>query len=544
MNLNSIRVRYTAAFSIIALFFIVLVLMNFNLISKTQHGMNLFGKTFNPGISAILNADRDLYQARVAELQAISNESNSEQVNHYFIEFKDNAQQAFDRMQQYNKLLIIYPDISASLSQFNTAFERWSATSEQVFLLVQQGKIEQAKQLSNGDSNKLFEALRDFYNLAGELADTKSAAVHEETLTSVNRGQFILTIVSIIVILLTVSLGIFAPKAMADALDNLTKQLNALNTSDGDLTKRINSTRKDEIGDVANSFDSFIDGLAELIQSIIIQTNAVIEGVNKLNDGAHQIEGTSLKQTDSVDAIATAINEMSYAIKEVAQNANLTAEEVNKVNLLTADGTQITGEAVKEIQGLSDTVKNATDVILKLSENSSDIASVLDVIRSIAEQTNLLALNAAIEAARAGEQGRGFAVVADEVRTLAARTQQSTQDIQVMIETLQKGVKEAVTAINLGNEATKTSVDLSERTLDAFAKISTASQNVIEASSQTATATEEQSQVAEDVSKNITELSDQTSSNHQMAKDNGSDASTILGLAQELNSSVSRFKLG
>ncbi|GAA5130943.1 methyl-accepting chemotaxis protein [Thalassotalea piscium] len=350
--------------------------------------------------------------------------------------------------------------------------------------------------------------------------------------------------IGIIVILLTVSLGIFAPKAMADALDNLTKQLNALNTSDGDLTKRINSTRKDEIGDVANSFDNFIDGLAELIQSIIIQTNAVIEGVNKLNDGAHQIEGTSLKQTDSVDAIVTAINEMSYAIKEVAQNANLTAEEVNKVNLLTADGTQITGEAVKEIQGLSDTVKNATDVILKLSENSSDIASVLDVIRSIAEQTNLLALNAAIEAARAGEQGRGFAVVADEVRTLAARTQQSTQDIQVMIETLQKGVKEAVTAINLGNEATKTSVDLSERTLDAFAKISTASQNVIEASSQTATATEEQSQVAEDVSKNITELSDQTSSNYQVAKNNGSDASTILGLAQELNSSVSRFKLG
>ncbi|GAA5130941.1 hypothetical protein [Thalassotalea piscium] len=158
MNLNSIRVRYTAAFSIIALFFIVLVLMNFNLINKTQHGMNLFGKTFNPGISAILNADRDLYQARVAELQAISNESNSEQVNHYIVEFKDN---------------------------------------------VQQGKIEQAKQLSNGDSNKLFEALRGFYNLAGELADKKSAAVHEETLTSVNRGQFILTIVSIIPISLT-----------------------------------------------------------------------------------------------------------------------------------------------------------------------------------------------------------------------------------------------------------------------------------------------------------------------------------------------------
>ncbi|GHE96116.1 methyl-accepting chemotaxis protein [Thalassotalea profundi] len=543
MNFNSIRVRYTAAFGIIAIFFIVLVLMNFNLINKTQSGMNLFGQTFNPGISAILNADRDLYQARVAELQAISSEGNTEQINQNFADFKENAQQAFDRMQKYNQLLSVFPDVASSLSGFKASYDQWVVSSTEVFNLIKRGEIAQAKALSNGESNTLFEELRVFYNLAGEIADKKSAVIHQETLEVVDRGQFILTIVSIIVIILTVTLGIFAPKTMADALENLSAKLSALNTSDGDLTKRINSKRKDEIGDVANNFDNFIDGLAQLINSIVTQSNAVIDGVNKLNAGAQQIEGTSMQQTDSVDAIATAINEMSYAIKEVAQNANLTAEEVNKVNLLTTDGTEITGRAVKEIQGLSETVSKATEVILKLSENSTDIASVLDVIRSIAEQTNLLALNAAIEAARAGEQGRGFAVVADEVRTLAARTQQSTEDIQVMIETLQKGVKEAVTAINLGNEATQSSVDLSEKTLDAFAKIATASQNVIEASSQTATATEEQSQVAEDVSRNITELSDQTSSNYQMAKDNGSDATAILSLAQDLNNSVSRFKL-
>jgi methyl-accepting chemotaxis protein len=234
---------------------------------------------------------------------------------------------------------------------------------------------------------------------------------------------------------------------------------------------------------------------------------------------------------------------MSYAIKEVASNASLTATEIDVVNTLATEGKTITNNAVHEMQQLSTTVNNAADVISRLSENSADIASVMDVIKGIADQTNLLALNAAIEAARAGEQGRGFAVVADEVRTLASRTQESTQSIQGMIEALQTGVEQAVTSISEGNSATESTVALSQQTLESLEKISEACSNVANVAAQTATATEEQSVVAEDISENLTVLADQTQANFNIAENNGNQANTTMALATELSNSVTRFKL-
>lgn len=543
MNINNIRVRYTFTFCAIAVLFIALVIMNGTLVSKTEKGMELLGQTFNPAISSVINADRDLYQARVAELAVLMTDYNQDQQSALLDDFKENAQQAFDRMQQYKVLLKSYPDILKKLAKFEESFNAWKAESLQVFTLTASNNISQAKQLSEGKSRVLFNDLRDFYNIAGEEADKKSASLSKETLSSVDSGQFLLNAVSLFIIIITLIVGIIAPKTMADALEDLSKELTVLNSGDGDLTRRINSKRKDEIGVIANQLDEFIAGLAKLIKSIADKSGNLISGVDHLNNGALKIKETSMEQEQSVDAIATAVTEMSYAIKEVAEHAQITADEVNHVNQLTKDGSCITNKAVNEIQGLSETVTRATVVISQLSENSTNIASVLDVIREIAEQTNLLALNAAIEAARAGEQGRGFAVVADEVRTLAARTQQSTQDINQMIETLQRGVEEAVTAINLGNTATQSSVELSQQTLDAFEKISAASNKVIEASTQTATATEEQSQVAEDISKNITLLSGQTSSNYKMAEDNSEKAGHSTILATELSDSVTRFKL-
>lgn len=543
MNFNSIRVRYTAAFCSIAAFFIILVFMNNSLISKTENGMNLFGLTFNPAISAVINADRDLYQARVAELQILASSNNREAANRFLEDYQENAQQAFDRMQKYKQLLSIYPDITSKLRGFETGFNNWKSLSTNVFTLAQNGQLAEAKALSDGDSKKAFSDLRDFYDIAGEAADNKSKKLSEDIQNEVSASQTVLTTISIVVILFTLIVGVTAPKAMADALNNLSTKLKGLNSGDGDLTRRINSSRKDEIGQVADDFDELINGLAELIKSIVDQSGELILGVDGLDNGAQNIQRTSEQQTESVQLIATAVNEMSYAIKEVAENAQLTANEVQEVNQLTQAGSRITSNAVEEINSLSVTVENAANVILKLSENSANIASVLDVIRGIAEQTNLLALNAAIEAARAGEQGRGFAVVADEVRSLASKTQDSTENIQKMIESLQNGVKEAVDSINKGNEATKSTVELSQQTLDALDKIASASSRVSDAASQTATATEEQSQVAQDVSKNLTVLSDHTNSNFQVAEQNGEQATNTMGLATALSDSVTRFKL-
>jgi len=517
--------------------------MNFSLVAMTEESLIRFGSNFNPAISSVINADRDLYQAKVAELKMLTSEPNSSQADDNYKDYQENAQQAFDRVQDYKKLMSDYPDVLAKLQKFEQTYEQWKTESNKVFTLVNNEQIDEAKIQSAGPSNALFNKLREFYNIAGESADNKSLSVSNETIASVENRQNVLMIVSAVVVLLTLFTGVAAPKAMADALDDLSLKLKDLNSGDGDLTKRINSSRNDEIGQVARDFDEFIDGLAELIRSIVQKSAKLFNGVEELDVGAKNIKQTSEQQLASVEQIVTAVTEMSYAINEVAQNAQLTSTEVVEVNRLAADGSEITNNAVEEIKGLSETVEEATTAISKLSKNSQDIASVLDVIRGVAEQTNLLALNAAIEAARAGEQGRGFAVVADEVRNLASKTQQSTENIQVMIEALHKGVNEAVTSINKGNAATQTSVEYSKKTLGALKTITTVSQKVSDVAAQTATATEEQSQVAEDISKNLTIMSDHTKSNHAISEENGDLAESTMTLAKALSDSVTRFKL-
>lgn len=543
MNMHTIRFRYTALFCSLGICLTILVLMNNSLVSTTEDSLVRFGSNFNPAISAVINADRDLYQAKVAELKVLDEGISSGNIEQNYADYQENAKQALDRFNKYKQLMSDYPDVNIQLKGFDASYNLWLKESNQVFSLVKNNQLSAAKAHANTTSQKTFDELREFYNLAGELADKKSTSVSKETISTVDSSIVILSVISGIIIILTFVIGIAAPKAMADALHDLSEKLKAINTGDGDLTKRICSKRKDEIGQVANNLDEFIDSLANLIKSIVDQSSQVITGVSELDAGATEIKETSEQQLLSVEMIVTAVNEMSYAIAEVAKNAQLTSTEIMMVNNLAHEGTDITSEAVSEIQGLSVTVEEATAVIVKLSENSQNIASVLDVIRGIAEQTNLLALNAAIEAARAGEQGRGFAVVADEVRTLASRTQQSTEDIQVMIEALKTGVDNAVTAIGKGNAATKTSVELSQKTLEALEKISEASNRVSDVAAQTATATEEQSQVSDDVSKNLTVMSDQTKVNHEVAGKNSNASETTMQLATALSNSVTRFKL-
>lgn len=540
MNFNSIRARYTATFCGLALFVVVVVAMNFSLIAKTEKGIVMFAQSFNPAISAVLNADRDLYQARVAELQVLA---GSASVSDARKDFEENAQQAYDRMQKYKALLADYPDVIAKLDRFESSFTGWKSTSSKVFDLAASGDLESAGTLSAGASKKSFGQLRDFYDIAGESADASSQKLSEDTIASVDARENVLLMVSGVVVLLMIAAGVVAPKAMSDALKELSSELKGLNSGDGDLTRRIHSARKDEIGQVADDLDALMDSLAALIASFVRGSAGLIDGVGRLNGGADHVQEISRKQTEKVEVIVTAVNEMSYAVKEVAQNAQLTSDEIAEVNKLTEEGSRITQKSVDTIESLSQTVSQAAEVISRLSTNSADIASVLDVIRGIAEQTNLLALNAAIEAARAGEQGRGFAVVADEVRSLASKTQDSTQSIQEMIESLQSGVEEAVKSISKGHESTQGSVELSQQTLAALEKIAEASSRVSDVALQTATATEEQSQVADEISQNLTVMAEHTQENYDVARENGELAAGTMESAHKLSDSVTRFKL-
>ena len=540
MNFQTIRFKYTTAFTAVALIMAITGMISFKLINTQKDALVEFSQQFNPAISAVINADRDLYQARVAELALLLDPKTLEEQRK---DYDENAQQAYDRMYILMDLLAGYPDIIKKLAGFDAAFDKWKAASSQVFTQVRAGKLAEAKQQSNGASHDTFNALRDLYNLAGELADEKGLLLGEQITNSVESRSMQVLIFLLVTVAFALGLGFYAPRAMSLALNDLANGLTGLNSGDGDLTRRINSKRKDEIGDVANGFDQLLDGLTVLLRGIAEQSMTVMDDVMSMDKGASGVAKTSRQQMESVDMIVTAVNEMSVAIREVAQNAQLTAADIAEVNQLCNDGKGITVDAVKQIKEVSTTVSNASHAMGELAESSNNIASVLDVIRGIAEQTNLLALNAAIEAARAGEQGRGFAVVADEVRSLASKTQQSTDDIQKMIEALQKGVKEAVAAIEQGLDSVNASVTKTESTTQALDSIVAAANRVSDASALIATSTEEQSHVAEEVNTNLVTLADLGKSNFEQSSSNKERAVIVAKVTKQLNTSVTRFKL-
>ncbi|ESE39262.1 methyl-accepting chemotaxis protein [Shewanella decolorationis] len=540
---NSIRVKFSLMFAIMATALIVMAITDAMQSRSTLKQMQEFSQLFNPAISAILNADRDLYQAQLSEEVLLRPDLSSENRKNEIDNWQENVDQARDRMGEFKNHLQDHLEVIKSTSGFDAQFSLWHQASSEVINAVKSNNFELARQLHEGKSKKEFKALRSIYNAAGEAADNRvkelDLQASEQATTQTQISITIATLVAIVALVI----AYFGPKIIVNAIQDITNRINDIVDGDGNLTQRIPITRQDEIGELANAFNLFVAQLQQMVIAIISQTKDVSQTVEHLASKSTTTMGISHEQEQFVDTIVTAVNEMSAAVREVASNALHTATEITKVNDQTIEGKNILSQSVNHIQQLSESVKHAVAVIEKLSVNSANIASVLDVIRAIAEQTNLLALNAAIEAARAGEQGRGFAVVADEVRTLASRTETSTQDIQRMIEELQRGVNDAVKSIESGASLTNSTVTFASQTQDALDEILNSTSKVSEMSTQTATATEEQTHVTEEINRNLTELSDKTRYCNTVIQETQQIVVNTQAICSNLQKEVSRFKV-
>lgn len=275
---------------------------------------------------------------------------------------------------------------------------------------------------------------------------------------------------------------------------------------DDPVAMHVYTGRNDEAGQLILAMKALQSETGGVIGRVSEDAHQLVDSNMTLTAAVQQSNSVVKQLHQETDAVATAINEMSASIQEVATNTSLTAEAAEDANQEAIQSRQVVMEAKDSIQSLASEVTSASDVIGQLEQDSEAINAVVDVIRSVAEQTNLLALNAAIEAARAGEQGRGFAVVADEVRTLATRTHNSTEEIMQMIDRLQVGAKNAVSNMGVAQEKAQVSVDEVERVSDSIAVISEAMDNIKNMSTQVAAAVEEQSLVAEEVNRNITQV--------------------------------------
>lgn len=281
--------------------------------------------------------------------------------------------------------------------------------------------------------------------------------------------------------------------------------------------------------------------LQQLIGTIKSDAVSLDARVTGLNHSAKESEKISTEQNANLEQIATAVHQLSHAVHEVASSSQNALSDTEHANNLIKESNAVVGQSVERVQQLAGVVSHASEVIQNLASESKQIVTVLDVIRGIAEQTNLLALNAAIEAARAGEQGRGFAVVADEVRTLASRTQQSTEDIQRMVAGLESGVSEAVSAIDSGTRQVDSVVDASGSITKALAEVDEAVSRTKDLIYLIATATEQQSKVVDEVNQNISSLNLLSQESIGVVRRTREAADEIAQIGTGLSGNVGRF---
>ena len=312
---------------------------------------------------------------------------------------------------------------------------------------------------------------------------------------------------------------------------------------DGDLTKRVIVNSKDAIDRVGLYFNLFLDKIQNAITRVDGASQQLSVSSTQLTTITDETKHSIDNQQSETEQVATAINEMAATVSEVARNATDAATATHDADEQALEGRSIVTLSIDYIHVLVDDIEEAAKVIAQLKSDSQSIGSVLDVIQGIAEQTNLLALNAAIEAARAGEQGRGFAVVADEVRTLASRTQESTTEIKSIIDNLQSGAEKAVHAMEKGREQVQKSVEKTTEAGTSLESITAAVAKINEMNAQIASAAEEQNSVAEEINQNITRISHHAEKTSDGAQTTQMASTELASLSEELNTLMSQFKI-
>jgi methyl-accepting chemotaxis protein len=350
-------------------------------------------------------------------------------------------------------------------------------------------------------------------------------------------------ITTIIVAAIFIAMGLILASSIANPIRQIAIRFTDLGKGDGDLSQRIEVQGSDEIAQLSSGFNGFIEKIHQSMKEVASTSNALQVAAETVSTKAHTTHDNSQQQRDQTIQVVTAINQMGATISEIASNAATAAETANQATSNTEVGRAVVNQAKKAIARLANDIENIGQVVSQLASTTQDIGSILDVIRDISDQTNLLALNAAIEAARAGEQGRGFAVVADEVRNLASRTAASTEQIQKMINQLQSDAKDAVSAMEAGKSVTLEGVSSSDEAVQVLIGISERIHDISDRNTQVATATEEQSTVVHTINMNIEEINSINEVTTGTAEELAGASQELRELSARLDKMVGSFKL-
>lgn len=345
----------------------------------------------------------------------------------------------------------------------------------------------------------------------------------------------------LVIVLVVVSVGVAV--VLTNQINNVSNSLKEIAEGDGDLTQRLPKESNDEIGELVGWFNQFVDKLHSAVKEIVAVEEPLSMAAEKLGMVADQSKNNSHEQKDASTTLLTAMDELILSVANIAESAATAAASTSETDDDARNGAQKVSATVGSINSLASEITEAASVISQLQKDAENVGVILDVIRGIAEQTNLLALNAAIEAARAGEQGRGFAVVADEVRTLASRTQESTQEIQQVIEQLQSASQSAVSVMTQSQDRAKSSVEQVEDTGETLEAISNRVASIADMNNQIAAATEEQDATTKLIQTSVSSLSEAADRVVNSTNEVNVLGDELRGFSRQLSSVASQFRV-
>ncbi|WPC75427.1 methyl-accepting chemotaxis protein [Vibrio porteresiae] len=540
LKMLTIRAQIGFAILLLTLFLLCVSVLNYMAVKSLDSTIGLFANRLMIAQSAVINADRDLYQALKGQQDAII--YKQEVLSKAQASFDENEQQAYDRMHKFLKLLDQYPEITGQFQGFDNTFNEWKNEAKQIFTLVQSGdesKLNSAFSISE----KHFGSLREEYNKAGELLEAKAADIHAQAAKLALARERWTMIISVLSIVIGFVLLFVIPNSIVKSIATIRQVVDNIAKGKGDLVSRLPVASNNELGQLSQSMNQLLDQLQKLISGVLSDVQTLNRDSQSLQTVSEQTQKISERQQNHLSKVFSSFEQINHAVQEISSNAQNTSGRSEDAKRAAYEGQKLIDSNRQLNSQLASSVTSAAERIASLAADTDKITSVLDIIRGIADQTNLLALNAAIEAARAGEQGRGFAVVADEVRTLAQRTQASTEDIQSMVGGLIDGVKETQQAMSSGSDLMNQSVAMTDKVNDAFRHIQDLVATVQDMNLQVATATEQQSLVVGDVHASVSDLQGLVEESRQASSNVSESGNLVTSIARNMLSRMNQFKV-